>query len=74
MGSVGVGEQAEGVGLLFVTSFAFGITETASLPLEPLSCPPEDLGLALGTLGFIRSAGGSIGDASLNFYPLYVRF
>jgi hypothetical protein len=42
--------------------------------LAPLSCPPEDLGLALGTLGSIRSAGGSIGGTSQNFYSLSSHF
>ena len=74
MVSVGVGESAKGVGLLFVTSFAFGIIETASLSLAPLSCPPEDLGLALGTLGSIRSAGGSIGGKLPNFCFPYSHF
>jgi hypothetical protein len=74
MVSVGVGESAKGVGLLFVTSFAFGIIETASLSLAPLSCPPEDLGLALGTLGSIRSAGGSIGGTLPDFHSFNSHF
>ena len=61
MVSVEYGDRAKGIGLMLMASLAVGVIETASLSLAPLSCPPEDLGVALGTLGSIRSAGGSIG-------------
>lgn len=60
MTSVGPEDKAKGIALMTMACLSVGVIETASLSLAPLSCPPEDLGVALGTLGSIRSAGGSI--------------
>ena len=72
MVSVNPGDRAKGIALMLMACFSVGIIETASLTLAPLSCPPEDLGVALGTLGSIRSAGGSICSRvfSIGFSPL----
>ncbi|KAL1904040.1 hypothetical protein Sste5344_010267 [Sporothrix stenoceras] len=40
-----------------------GLIESISLGLAPLFCPPQDLGLAAGMLGTIRSAVASIATA-----------
>ena len=60
MASLEPGTQARGVALLFMAGFSLGVVETASLALAPLSCLSEDIGVALGTLGSIRSAGGAV--------------
>lgn len=60
MSSVHLHERAKGIAFMMMACFAVGIIETATLALAPLSCPPEDLGVALGALGSFRSAGGSI--------------
>lgn len=64
MVSVNLDDRAKGIAFMLLACFSVGIIETASLSLAPLTCPPEDLGVALGTLGSIRSAGGSICSTS----------
>lgn len=67
MTTVNMGDRAKGVVLMLMACFSVGIIETASLSLAPLTCPPEDLGVALGTLGSIRSAGGAVCSMSYPF-------
>jgi len=63
MVSIRPGEQAKGIGLMFMACFSVGIIETCSLALAPLACKTEDLGAALGALGSIRSGGASVATA-----------
>lgn len=49
-----------GIALTILGPFFVGIIELAALSLAPLFCKPEDLGVAAGLLGTIRSAGASI--------------
>ena len=60
MVSIGPGEEAKGVALMFMACFSVGIVETCSLALMPLALPTEDIGAALGALGSIRSGGASV--------------
>ena len=62
--SVGNGERGKAIGFMSTGSLALGVIEGISLSLAPLTLPPEDLGLAIGALGTIRSAGGAIGGIS----------
>ncbi|KAH8645352.1 fungal trichothecene efflux pump [Xylariales sp. PMI_506] len=48
-----------GIALSFLGPFMVGVLEMASLSLAPLFLPPEDIGLAIGTLSCIRAAGAS---------------
>jgi len=63
MVSIQPGQQAKGVGLMFMACYMVGIVETCSLALAPLALPSEDIGAALGALGSIRSAGASVATA-----------
>lgn len=63
MVSINPGQEAKGVGLMFMACFSVGIIETCSLSLAPLALPSEDIGAALGALGSIRSAGASVATA-----------
>lgn len=49
-----------GIALTILGPFCVGVIELSALSLAPLFCKPEDLGLASGLLGTIRSAGASI--------------
>ncbi|PLB35258.1 trichothecene efflux pump [Aspergillus candidus] len=66
MTTVEAGESSKWVGLMIMAMFSVGIIETCSLSLAPLSLPSEDIGAALGALGSIRSAGGSVSTAVLS--------
>lgn len=63
MVSINPGEEKKGIALMFMACFSVGIIEACSLSLVPLSCPSEDLGVALGTLGSIRSGGAAVATA-----------
>lgn len=63
MVSIQPGQQAKGIGLMFMACFSIGIIETCSLALAPLALPTEDIGAALGALGSIRSGGASVATA-----------
>lgn len=63
MVSIRPGQQAKGIGLMFMACFSIGIIETCSLALAPLALPTEDIGAALGALGSIRSGGASVATA-----------
>lgn len=63
MVSIQPGQEAKGVGLMFMACFMVGIVEICSLALAPLALPSEDIGAALGALGSIRSAGASVATA-----------
>lgn len=54
-----------GIALTFLGPFCVGVVEVSALSLAPLFCPPQDLGLASGLLGTIRTGGASI--ASMSF-------
>lgn len=61
--SINPGDEKKGIALMFMACFSVGIIEACSLSLVPLSCPSEDLGVALGTLGSIRSGGAAVATA-----------
>jgi len=63
MVSVRPGDSAKGTSLMIMACFSVGIIETCSLALAPLACKSEDLGVALGALGSIRSGGASVATA-----------
>jgi hypothetical protein len=63
MVSISPGQEAKGVGLMFMACFSVGIVETCSLSLAPLGLPSEDIGAALGALGSIRSGGATVATA-----------
>lgn len=63
MVSLQPGDENKGIGLMFMACFAVGIIETCSLSLAPLAVGSEDLGVALGALGSIRSGGASVATA-----------
>jgi hypothetical protein len=63
MVSINPGDEAKGVGLMFMACFSVGIVETCSLALAPLALPSEDIGAALGALGSIRSGGAAVATA-----------
>jgi hypothetical protein len=63
MVSIQPGEESKGVGLMFMACFSVGIIETCSLALAPLAVGSEDLGVALGALGSIRSGGAGVATA-----------
>ncbi|KAK3116460.1 hypothetical protein LTR53_003186 [Teratosphaeriaceae sp. CCFEE 6253] len=63
MMSIKPGDEAKGVGLMFMACFSVGIVETCSLALAPLALPSEDIGAALGALGSIRSGGAAVATA-----------
>ncbi len=48
---------------MFIACFSGGIIETCSLALAPFACGIEDLGVALGALGPIRSGGAPVAVA-----------
>ncbi|CAK7232396.1 hypothetical protein SBRCBS47491_008255 [Sporothrix bragantina] len=52
-----------GIALTFLGPFCVGVVEVSALSLAPLFCRPEDLGLASGLLGTIRTGGASIATA-----------
>ena len=60
MVSINPGDEAKGVGLMFMACFSVGVVETCSLALAPLALPSEDIGAALGALGSIRSGGAAV--------------
>ncbi|KAK6423434.1 hypothetical protein LTR95_016530 [Oleoguttula sp. CCFEE 5521] len=57
------GQEAKGVGLMFMACFSVGIVEICSLALAPLALPSEDIGAATGALGSIRSGGAAVATA-----------
>ena len=63
MVSINPGDEAKGVGLMFMACYSVGIVETCSLALAPLALPSEDIGAALGALGSIRSGGAAVATA-----------
>lgn len=63
MVSIKPGQEAKGIGLMFMACYSVGIVETCSLALAPLALPSEDIGAALGALGSIRSGGASVATA-----------
>jgi hypothetical protein len=58
------GDENRGIALMFMACFSVGIIEIWSLTLAPLAVPSEDLGVALGALGSIRTAGASVATAN----------
>jgi len=58
--SIGPGDETKGIALMFMACFSVGVIEMCSLALAPLACPPEDLGVATGALGSIRSGGAAV--------------
>ncbi|KAB5511539.1 fungal trichothecene efflux pump [Coniochaeta sp. 2T2.1] len=52
-----------GIAFTILGPFCVGIIEVSAMALAPLFCLPEDLGLASGLLGTIRSAGASVATA-----------
>lgn len=58
--SIRPNDEAKAVALMFMACFSVGIIEICSLALAPLACPPEDLGVATGALGSIRSGGAAV--------------
>lgn len=58
--SVQPGTQARATGLMFMACYSVGLIETSALALAPLSCPPEDIGVANGALVAVRNGGASI--------------
>jgi len=60
MAAVGPGDQALGIGLMFFACFSVGVIECIGVVVAPLTCPPEDLGAALGALGSIRSTFAAV--------------
>lgn len=63
MVSVGPGDEAKGIALMFLACFSVGVIEIASLALAPVACATEDIGAATGALGSIRSGGASVATA-----------
>jgi len=61
--SVGPGTVSLGCGLMFTACWCVGVLECIAVVLTPLSCPPEDLGAALGALGSIRSTAATCATA-----------
>ncbi|OAL29462.1 hypothetical protein AYO20_09199 [Fonsecaea nubica] len=61
--TVGPGQESKGIGILFIACLTVGIVETCALALAPLPLPTEDIGVALGALGSIRSSGASVATA-----------
>jgi hypothetical protein len=62
MVSIGIGDESNGAGLMFMACFSVGVHETCSLALA-LVLPTEDVGAALGALGSIRYGGASVAAA-----------
>jgi hypothetical protein len=60
MVSIRPDDEAKGIAILFVACFSVGVIESCSLALAPLACPTEDIGVATGALGSIRSGGASV--------------
>ncbi|CAK7207609.1 hypothetical protein SEUCBS139899_010419 [Sporothrix eucalyptigena] len=52
-----------GIAMTMLGPFCLGVVEVSALSLAPLFCRPEDLGLASGLLGTIRTGGASIATA-----------
>lgn len=63
MVDVNVGDQAKGVAFMLLATISVGCLELCSLAIAPLALPTEDIGVALGALGSIRSGGASVGLA-----------
>lgn len=63
MVSLQPGDESKGIGLMFMACFSVGIIETCSLSLAPLAVASEDIGVALGALGSIRSGGAAVATA-----------
>lgn len=63
MVSIKPGQQTSAIAILFMLAFFTGIIEIASLGLIPLACPTEDIGVAVGALGSIRSGGATVATA-----------
>lgn len=61
--AVNPGQEAKGIAFMFLACISVGVIETCSLALAPLPLPTEDIGVALGALGTIRSAGASVATA-----------
>lgn len=68
LASVNPGEVHKGVAFMFMSCMCVGVIELSALALAPLVCPPEEIGVATGTLGSIRSAGSTV--ASMYSSPL----
>ncbi|KPI41091.1 putative MFS-type transporter YusP [Cyphellophora attinorum] len=60
---VEVGDEAKGVAFMLLATTSVGALELCSLAIAPLALPTEDIGVALGALGSIRSGGASVGLA-----------
>jgi hypothetical protein len=65
-GMVGVqpGSEALSCTLIAFAGFAVGLIEVSSRSLLPMSCPDEDIGAALGTLGAVGFTVASIASKS----------
>jgi hypothetical protein len=57
------GDQAKGIAFMFLACLTVGVIEACAISLAPLACGTEDLGVATGALGSIRSAGASVATA-----------
>jgi hypothetical protein len=62
------GQEAKGVGLMFIACFWLGVIEIVSLALAPLACPTKDIGAATGALGSLRSAGANVANCDIYHY------
>lgn len=61
--AVAPGTISLGCGIMFTACWCVGVLECVAVVLTPLSCPPEDLGAALGALGSIRSTAATCATA-----------
>jgi MFS family permease len=68
LASVNPGEVHKGVAFMFLSCMCVGIIELSALALAPLVCPPEEIGVATGTLGSIRSAGSTVASKYLTVH------
>lgn len=57
------GDQNKGIAFMFFACCSVGIIEACAMSLGPLACATEDLGLATGALGSIRSGGAAVATA-----------
>jgi hypothetical protein len=57
------GDQTKGIAFMFLACVSVGIIESCSISLAPLACKTEDLGVATGALGSIRSGGAGVATA-----------
>ncbi|KAF2815685.1 uncharacterized protein BDZ99DRAFT_120678 [Mytilinidion resinicola] len=61
--AVGPGSVSLDCGLMLTACWCIGVIECIAVVLTPLSCPPEDLGAALGALGSVRSTAAMCATA-----------